>query len=440
MMKKMLFGLIAALSFTHAFSVCALAEEPQAATPARLIVIKAGHLIDVEKGRVLEDMMIVVDGNRIKHVVSQKAKMALPEEAKIIDLGPEATLMPGLMDSHVHLIGSPIWGYDQLQHSVARQTVYGVANARKTLMAGFTTVRNLGAPGFADVALRDAINAGDVPGPRLLVSGPSLSITGGHCDNNMLPYDYNDVAEGVADGPWAVRQKVRRNIKYGADVIKFCGTGGVFSKGTRVGAQQFTLEEMKAMVEEAHMAGRKVAVHAHGTEGIKSAIRAGADSIEHVSYLDEEGIKLALKHGTWFSMDIYNDDFILQEGAKHGMTEESLAKERALGLRQRQSFERAVKAGVKMSYGTDAGVYPHGGNAKQMAKMVEWGMTPMQAVQTATHHTATLFGLDHELGLLKKGYLADIIAIRGTPLKDLSLFEQVGFVMKDGVVYKNTLN
>jgi imidazolonepropionase-like amidohydrolase len=427
-MKAIGLGLLMVLSLLFP----AMAEEAPKVT-----IVNAAHLFDVEKGRVLDDMSVWVQDGKIIKVISRNAKIARPEGAEIIDLGPDSYLMPGLMDSHVHLVGSPLFGYDAYQHSTSRALIYGVVNAKKTLMAGFTTVRNVGAPGYTDVDLRDAINAGDVPGPRMLVSGPALGITGGHCDSNMLPPEFHETAEGVADGPWAVRQKVRQNFKYGADLIKFCGTGGVFSKGTKVGAQQFTLEEMKAIVDEAHMHGRKVAVHAHGTEGIKSAILAGADSIEHVSYLDDEGIRLAKKHGTWFSMDIYNDDFILQEGEKYGMTEESLNKERALGLRQRQSFERAVKAGVKLSYGTDAGVYPHGGNGKQMVKMVEWGMTPMQAVVTATRETAKLFGLEDRVGVIREGMLADLVAIKGDPLKDLGLFEKVGFVMKDGKVYKN---
>ncbi|MDG1709139.1 MAG: amidohydrolase family protein [Emcibacteraceae bacterium] len=348
--------------------------------------------------------------------------------------------MPGLLDAHVHLVGSDnIWGYGALALSLGRETIYGVVNAKKTLMAGFTSVRNVGAPAFADVALRDSINDGDVPGPRMLVSGPSLGITGGHCDTNMLPPKYNAKSDGVADGPWAVRAKVRENIKYGADLIKFCGTGGVFSKGTKLGAQQYTYEEMKAIIDEAHMAGRKVAVHAHGNDGIKTAIRAGADSIEHVSFLDDEAIQMALDMGTTFSMDIYNDDFILSEGANFGMTEESLDKERAAGLRQRQSFNMAVKAGVKIAYGTDAGVYPHGDNGKQMAKMTEWGMTPMQAIQTATIETAKLFGTENDVGTISVGKYADIIAIKhGDPLKDQKLFEDIHFVMKDGIVYKDT--
>ncbi|MCR8921575.1 amidohydrolase family protein [Dasania sp. GY-MA-18] len=423
-MKPLLLSLIVLLSLTA--NVLANSEP--------LIYIKAGTLIEVVNGKVLKQQLITIQGEHIIAVAPTKSA-TLDPQAQLIDLSAY-TVMPGLMDSHTHLLSSMVWGYDSLALSDDRLLIHGVVNAEKTLLAGYTSVRDVGAPGFADVALRDAINAGEIPGPRMLVSGPALGITGGHCDNNMLPIDYQVQAEAVANGPWAARAMVRKNIKYGADLIKFCGTGGVFSKGTKVGAQQYTLEEMRAIIDEAHMAGKKVAVHAHGTAGIKTAIKAGADSIEHASFLDEEAIKLAKKHGTYLSMDIYNDDFILQEGAKFGMTEESLAKEKHLGLTQRQSFQKAVKAGVNIAYGTDAGVYPNGENGKQMAKMVEWGMSAMQAVQTATLHTATLFGSQQQTGAITAGRLADIIAIKGDPLKDLSLFTQVSFVMKGGKIYK----
>lgn len=261
-------------------------------------------------------------------------------------------------------------------------------------------------------------------------------MTGGHCDNNLLPYEYHDTGEGVADGPWEVRKAVRRNIKYGATVIKFCATGGVLSKGTKVGAQQYTYEEMKALVDEAHLRGLTVATHAHGTSGIKTAIKAGVDSVEHVSLLDDEAIELALENGTYFSMDIYVTEYILNEGAKAGILAESLAKERTVGKTQRANFEKAVKAGVNMVFGSDAGVYPHGDNAKQFARMVKFGMTPMQAIQAATINSATLLKQQDSLGSLSAGKYADIIAVAGNPLEDMSKMEKVSMVMKDGQIIK----
>src|SRR5262249_49417121 len=255
--------------------------------------------------------------------------------------------------------------------------VKGVKNGNTTLRAGFTAVRNVGARGFSDVALRDGINAGEIEGPRMLVSGPPLGITGGHCDNNLLPAEFQYKEEGVADGPWSVRAKVREAIKYGADLIKFCASGGVLSKGDQPGAPQYTLEEMQAIVEEAHKLGRKVAAHAHGAQSIKDAIRAGVDSVEHASLIDDEGIAMAKQHGTFLVFDIYTDDFILQEGAKNGMLPESIEKERNLGKLQRENFRRALLGGAPMAFGTDAGVYPHGDNARQFAVMTEYGMKPM---------------------------------------------------------------
>ncbi|MDP6879230.1 MAG: amidohydrolase family protein, partial [Alteromonas macleodii] len=258
----------------------------------------------------------------------------------------------------------------------------------------------------------------------------------GHCDSNLLPYEYDNYSEGVADGPWEVRKKVRRNIKYGATVIKFCATGGVLSKGTKVGAQQYTFEEMKALIDEAHLRGLTVATHAHGTNGIKAAIKAGVDSVEHVSLLDDEAIDLAKKNGTYFSMDIYVTEYILGEGEKAGILEESLNKERIVGKTQRENFEKAVKAGVNMVFGSDAGVYPHGDNPKQFARMVKFGMTPIQAIQAATINPARLLKQEATLGSLEKGKLADIVAVPGNPLDDMSLMEKVGFVMKDGQIVK----
>jgi imidazolonepropionase-like amidohydrolase len=295
----------------------------------------------------------------------------------------------------------------------------------------------VGAGGYADVALRDSINRGETVGPRLFVSGPLIGATGGHCDENLLPESYHAVGEGVADGPEAVAHKVREVHKYGADLIKLCATGGVLSKGDSVGAQQMTYEEMKAAVDEAHRLGLKVAAHAHGTSGINDAIRAGVDTIEHASLANDESFALAKARGAVFDMDIYNDDFILAEGAKVGMLPESLAKERTIGRLQRETFRRAVKAGVTMTFGTDAGVYPHGDNAKQFAKMVEWGMTPMQAIQAATTTASKTLGpLGDNLGSIAPGKYADIIAVEGDPLSDISRLEHVAFVMKAGVVYR----
>ena len=402
---------------------------------AETTVITADRMIDVANGKVVKQAAVIVTDNII--TASGRLKdLTVPNEAKRIDLG-NATLMPGLMDMHVHLTSDATrHGYKRLEVSLPRAAITGVKHAKATLDAGFTTVRNVGAPGFADVALRDAINAGDVVGPRMFVAGPSLGVTGGHCDSNLLPYEYDNYSEGVADGPWEVRKKVRRNIKYGATVIKFCATGGVLSKGTKVGAQQYTFEEMKALIDEAHLRGLTVATHAHGTNGIKAAIKAGVDSVEHVSLLDDEAIDLAKKNGTYFSMDIYVTEYILGEGEKAGILEESLNKERIVGKTQRENFEKAVKAGVNMVFGSDAGVYPHGDNPKQFARMVKFGMTPIQAIQAATINPARLLKQEATLGSLEKGKLADIVAVPGNPLDDMSLMEKVGFVMKDGQIVK----
>ena len=403
---------------------------------AQTLVLKADRLIDVENGKLISNAVVVIEDDTIV-AAGEARKVTFSKDSKIIELG-DYTLLPGLMDMHVHLTSDATkHGYKRLADSLPRVTLTGVKHAEATLMAGFTTVRNVGAPGFADVALRDAINDGDITGPRMFVAGPSLGVTGGHCDNNLLPYEYHTVSEGVADGPWAVREKVRRNIKYGATVIKFCGTGGVLSKGTKVGVQQYTFEEMQALVDEAHMRGLTVATHAHGTDGIKTAIKAGVDSVEHVSLLDDEAIKLALKHGTYFSMDIYVTEYILSEGAKAGILEESLAKERIVGQRQRDNFAKAVKAGVKMVFGSDAGVYPHGDNGKQFARMVKFGMTPMQAIQASTINAATLLKQQEVLGSLSEGKKADIVGVKGNPLDDISLLENVGLVVKDGQIVKS---
>lgn len=400
---------------------------------AELKQIKAKKLIDVVAGKIVSAPVVLIE-NGIIQSVTANGKVDI--NVTLIDLS-EHTLIPGLMDMHVHLTSDANkHGYKRLASSLPDVTITGVNNAEVTLMAGFTTVRNVGAPGYADVALKRAIEQGSIPGPRMFVSGPSIGVTGGHCDNNLLPPSYEAKSGGVADGPWAIREKIRQHIKYGADVIKFCATGGVLSKGTKVGAQQYSQEEMNALVAEANLRGLVTAAHAHGNDGIKAAIKAGVNSIEHASFLDEEAIQLALDKGTYFSMDIYTTEYILSEGEKAGILQESLDKERVVGQSQRDSFTAAVKAGVKMVFGSDAGVYPHGTNGAQFSRMVRFGMTPMQAIQASTINAATLLRQESNIGSIDTGKSADIIAVKGDPIKDISLLEDIPFVMKQGIIYK----
>jgi imidazolonepropionase-like amidohydrolase len=402
--------------------------------PGPVVLIRAGRLIDPTAGRDLGARSLLVQGGRIAAV--EAADAPAPAGARVIDLSRE-TVLPGLIDVHVHLTAdADEEGAKSLTVSVPDEAIAGVANARKTLMAGFTTARNVGAGHFADVALRRAIDAGKVVGPRLQVSGPPLGAVGGHADENLLPFEFHYTDEGVATGPWPLREKVRQNLKYGADLIKFMATGGVLSHGDSVGGQQLSQEEMDAIVTEAHLWGRKVAVHAHGADGIKAAIRAGADSIEHCSFIDDEGLRLAKAHGTYLDFDIYNDDYIMQEGPRIGIEPASLAKEHMVGQVQRDNFRRAVQAGEKMAFATDAGVYPHGDNARQFHYMVAYGMTPMQAIQAATIAGADLMNLNGKAGCVQAGCYADVIAVADDPLARVESLEHVDFVMKDGVVYK----
>ncbi len=402
----------------------------------KINAVQAGRLLDVRKGILVEDQVIVIKGNRIVEV-GPRAKMKIPQNAAVIDLS-RAIVLPGLIDLHTHLTSPHNLGsYESLGVSVPRQALYGATYAKLTLEAGFTTVRNLGAAGYSDVALRDAINAGELQGPRMRVSGPSIGITGGHCDNNLLPSEFQHKEQGVADGPWAVRAKVREVVKYGADVIKFCATGGVLSKGTDVGATQYTFEEMKALVEEAHKLGRKVAAHAHGTDGIKMAIRAGVDSVEHASLLDDEAITLAKENGVALSMNLYSSQYIIEEGEKIGILPESINKARSVHEKRQQSFRRANAAGAFVVFGTDSGVYPHGQNAKQFALMIRNGMTPLAAIQAATIHAATVLNWSDDIGSIEPGKFADLIAVEGNPLNDITLLERVWFVMKDGEVIRD---
>ncbi len=400
-----------------------------AAGPDVWLVVKAGRLIDPVSGKVSTGQTLLIHNDR---VVSGQA----PTNARVIDLSNE-TVLPGLIDVHVHETGNATdEGLKSLTISVPREAINGVANARKTLQAGFTTVRNVGASHFTDVALRDAINDGAVDGPRMQVSGPPLGAVGGHADDNLLPPEYDHNAEGAVNGPWALRAQVRKNLKYGADVIKFMATGGVLSHGDSVGGQQLSQEEMNAIVEEAHMWGRKVAVHAHGTDGIKAAIRAGADSIEHCSFIDAEGIAMAKARGTYLDFDIYDDAYIMSEGPSIGIEPASLAKEHEVGVIQRENFRKAHAAGAKMAFATDAGVYPHGDNARQFYWMVKYGMTPMEAIQAATIAGADLMGWSGKVGCLQVGCYADLIAVHADPLADVTALEHVDFVMKGGKVYK----
>jgi imidazolonepropionase-like amidohydrolase len=422
-MRKSLFAL---------FTLVVLAPFACAAPGA----IRCGKLLDVRAGRVLADQLIVFDANGTITAVGPASSTALSGIAPL-DLSA-ATCLPGLIDVHTHLTGDPSSsGYQGLGISVPREAITGVKNARLTLRAGFTTVRNVGASGYTDVALRDGINDGDVEGPRMLVSGPPLGITGGHCDENLLPFEFHFKSDGVADGPWPARAKVRETIKYGADLIKICASGGVLSKGDQPGTSQYTFEEMEAIAEEAHKLGRKVAAHAHGTQSIKDAIQAGIDSIEHSSLIDDDGIAAAKKHGTFLVFDIYNDDFILQEGAKAGMLPESIEKEKKIGRLQRENFRHAWESGAKLAFGTDSGVYPHGDNAKQFAKMVEWGMKPIDAIQAATIKAADLLGWSEKVGALETGHFADVIAVTGDPTSDVRALQSVKFVMKGGAIVRN---
>ena len=421
-------GLVAAI----AAGVCAFTTQSFAAAGA----IRCGKLIDVRAGKILADQVVVFDGIGIITAVGPASSTSAPTGVNAIDLSKE-TCLPGLIDVHTHLTSDPQHsGYKGLGISVPRQAVTGVKNARLTVEAGFTTVRNVGAGEFTDVAVRDGINAGEIIGPRMLVSGPALGITGGHCDENLLPYEFHHKGQGVADGPWAAREKVREVIKYGADLIKICASGGVLSKGDLPGAPQYTPEEMQAIAAEAHKLGRKVAAHAHGTQSIKEAIQAGIDSIEHSSLIDDEGIRLAKEHGTYLVFDIYNDDYILGMGEKVGMLPESIEKERNIGKLQRANFRKAYEAGAKMAFGTDSGVYPHGDNAKQFAKMVEFGMKPVDAIKAATVNAADLIGWADKVGTLEQGHYADVIAVDGDPLSDVKVLESVKFVMKGGTVVK----
>jgi imidazolonepropionase-like amidohydrolase len=397
-------------------------------------VVTAAHMFDPVKGVTLDSpILVIADDGRVQSLVTgNTARPNIPADAKRIDLG-DVTILPGLIDMHVHLTSDPtLSGYQGLEYTDNFWTVVGVANAKKTLEAGFTTVRNVGSSNFDDVAIKQGIARGYVPGPRIVPATYAIGVTGGHCDSTEFPPSVKVDSRNIANSPEGFRGLVRTMRKYGAEVIKVCMTGGVLSKTDSVGAQQLTYDEIKAIVDEAHMLGLRVAVHAHGAEGINDALRAGVDTVEHASLANEESFKLAKAHGAWFSMDIYDDDYILAEGAKNGVFAESLAKEKAIGLKQRQTFRAAHAAGVKMVFGTDAGVYPNGNNALQFAKMVEWGMTPAEAIRAATSDAAIALNRADDVGQLTPGHYADIVAVAGDPSKDVRLLEHPAWVLKGG--------
>jgi len=401
----------------------------------RHAAVHAGHVLDVKTGKTAADQMLVIEDGKIVST-GPAAEAKVPADAVRIEL-PNATVLPGLIDAHTHLTMDPKFGYERLSVSAPRATLTGAKNARLTLLAGFTTVRNVGAGDFTDVALRDAINAGEVPGPRLLVSGPALSITGGHCDNNMLPFEYHATSDGVADGIAAVQHKVRENIKYGADLIKVCATGGVLSLGDNPQHSQFTLEEMKAIVADAHRLGRKVAAHAHGAEGIRWAAEAGVDSIEHGSYVDDAGIAAMKEHGTYLVPTLYLGDWMIDNAGLTHLPPPLLAKAQEVIPAARKNIAHAFASGVKVALGTDAAVYPHGMNGHEFAVMVRLGLTPLQAIQAGTINAADLLGWTGKVGSLEPGAWADIVAVDGDPVKDVTTLERVKFVMKGGEVVKN---
>lgn len=417
-------------------AAAAHAQTPAAPAGTDATVVSAARMLDVRSGRMLRNAQLLIENGRIVRVAHGDAAAIDAPGAQRRDLG-DVTLLPGLIDMHVHIDSDPTYsGYSYLQFNDRFWSAVSVEHARRTLLAGFTTIRNLGSDDWNDVGLQQAIDEGRVVGPRIVSAAYAFGATGGHCDSTYFPPSMQDRNPYNADNPEEARKSVREVRKYGAQVIKICATGGVFSRNTEPGQQQMTYEEMKAVVDEARMWGLRVAAHAHGAAGIRDAIRAGVTTIEHASLLDDEGIRLAKQHGAWLSMDIYNTDYTQSEGAKNGVLEDNLRKDRELAEIQRENFRRAHQAGVKMVYGTDAGIFPHGDNAKQFAVMVRYGMTPTEAIRSATLNAAEALGRD-DIGALEAGRRADLIAVPGDPTRDVTALERVAFVMKGGVVFSD---
>lgn len=414
--------------------IAALASSPSAF--AASTVVSAERLFDARSGRLQTNAELLIVDGRIAAVATGGRRVEAPADAMRLDLG-DMTVLPGLIDMHVHIDSDPSYsGYTGLQFNDRYWSMVSVPHAQRTLEAGFTTIRTLGADAWNDVGLRQAIDEGKVVGPRIQTAAFSFGATGGHCDSTYFPPSMAQRSPYNADSPEEGRQRVRELRKYGAQVIKICATGGVFSRNTEPGQQQLRFEEMKAVVDEAHQWGLTVAAHAHGAAGIREAIRAGVDTIEHASLIDDEGIRLAKANGTWLSMDIYNTEYTQAEGAKNGVLPDNLRKDREIAEAQRQNFKRAHEAGVRMVFGTDAGIYPHGDNGKQFAIMVRYGMTPAQAIQAATINAADAMKRE-DVGALEAGRFADLIAVPGDPTRDVTLLERVPFVMKGGAVVKD---
>jgi len=438
-LTALLIPIIVASSFRIVAQNTAIVPDPPIGKG--VVVLKAARLIDGTGKPAIQNGLVVVTDNMIT-AVGTSSQVQIPAGAKIIDLG-DVTLLPGFVDAHTHVIGR-ILGDPNGNAAVVKDydsfgAIIGTRNADNILLAGFTTIRNVGAPNFDDMALRKAINEGWVPGPRMMAAGHAIGITGGHCDENGFKPGLIDggIKDGIANGPEEVRAAVRYMVKYGADVIKTCATGGVLSEGDAVGATQYTYEEMKALVDEATKLGRKVAAHAHGTEGIKIAVRAGVSSIEHGSFLDEEGARMMAEKGTYLVPTLMAGEQV-EKLAKSGVVKGLIAeKALAAAAAMRNGIKIAKRNNVKIALGTDSAVIPHGLNGHEFTLMVEWGgLTPMESIVAGTMSGATLLGWEKHIGSLETGKWADVVAVPGNPLADIHKMESTVFVMKNGVIYK----